>query len=62
MAATRPVFLATITGVTASRHVQPRASSSDGGAPGTNGCAVTQIFTISAADACGNTATAYGDQ
>ncbi len=29
------------------------------GVNSTNGCAVTQIFTISATDACGNTATAY---
>jgi hypothetical protein len=29
------------------------------GAPITNGCAVTQIFTIIATNACGNTATAY---
>jgi uncharacterized repeat protein (TIGR01451 family) len=30
-----------------------------GGVPGTNGCEVTQIFTIIATNACGNTATAY---
>jgi hypothetical protein len=30
-----------------------------GGVPSTNGCAVTQVFTIIATNACGNTATAY---
>jgi hypothetical protein len=30
-----------------------------GGVPSTNGCAVTQVFTIIATNACGNTATAF---
>ena len=49
----------TISGVTATDTCSPAPVSVTGGAPVTNGCAVTQIFTITAVDGCGNTATAY---
>jgi hypothetical protein len=45
--------------VTASDTCSPATVHVTGGVPSTNGCAVTQIFTIIATNACGNTATAY---
>jgi hypothetical protein len=45
--------------VTASDTCSPATVHVTGGVPSTNSCAVTQIFTVIATNACGNTATAY---
>jgi hypothetical protein len=49
----------TIAGLSASSACGPTPSISQTNVITTNGCAVTQLFTIVATDNCGNTATAY---